>query len=236
MLNIYIGADPRERSAYQVAADSLARNSSQPVALHRLDADDLYRWRMLWRPVERSVGRMIDHLSGATQSTAFATSRFLVPFLQRTGWALFVDCDIVCVDDIARLFALADQSKAVMVVKCIHRPIETTKMDGQAQLTYDRKNWSSVVLWNAEHPAHHRLSLADVNSMPGDRLHQFYWLRDDEIGALPDRWNWLCGVQPRPDSIGIAHYTMGGPWLASREPQDYDDVWHRAAEAAGVSL
>ena len=51
-------------------------------------------------------------------------------------------------DDPAKLFALADDQFAVMVVKHDHQPTETTKMDGQLQTVYARKNWSSVILWN----------------------------------------------------------------------------------------
>ena len=32
-----------------------------------------------------------------------------------------------------------------------------------------------------------------VNSETGSFLHQFKWLKDNEIGSLDERWNWLEG-------------------------------------------
>jgi lipopolysaccharide biosynthesis glycosyltransferase len=173
---------------------------------------------------------MIDHLSGAPQSTEFATSRFLVPFLHRKGWCLFTDCDVVFLGDISELFALADSRYAVQVVKHQHNPVESVKMDGQAQTSYDRKNWSSVVLWNCDHPAHHRLTLGMVNWWPGACLHRFCWLKDDEIGSLPNEWNWLVGVQPKPADPKIAHFTLGGPFLPGWTSKEHDDIWLRARD------
>lgn len=40
-----------------------------------------------------------------------------MPHLAQTGWALFVDSDVVFLDDVAELFDQVDDSKAVMVVK-----------------------------------------------------------------------------------------------------------------------
>ena len=84
--------------------------------------------------------------------------------LAQTGWALFVDCDVVFRG--SPLAMPLDDSKAVMVVK--HRPLpaEGTKMDGQAQQAYSRKNWSSVIAFNCDHPANRRPHGGDL---PGHR-------------------------------------------------------------------
>jgi hypothetical protein len=233
MTAVYVGSDSREHEAYAVACASLARRARGLVEIHKLEAGELYRQRLLWRPIERTDnGQMIDHLSGAPQSTEFATARFLVPFLQRRGWALFVDADVVFLEDVAELFALADDRFAVMCVKHCELPQAGIKMDGQAQLPYPRKNWSSVVLWNCDHPAHHRLSLAMVNHWPGELLHRFAWLRDSEIGALPAAWNWLVSVEPKPEIPKIAHFTLGGPWLTGWRGGEYDEVWNAERNAA----
>ncbi len=229
MLQVYLGWDPREQSAYRVAQDSLVRNSSRPVAVHRLDAADLYLKRLLWRPVEHDGNRMIDHMSGAPQSTEFATSRFLVPFLQRTGWALFADCDVVFLGDVSDLFALADPRYAVMCVKHKNGHHEGLKMDGQIQTVYQMKNWSSVTLWNCDHPAHLRMPLALINQWPGELLHQFRWLRDSEIGELPAEWNWLVNIEPKPADPKIAHFTLGAPFIPGWKPAPNDEVWHAAS-------
>jgi hypothetical protein len=104
-------------------------------------------------------------------------------------------------------------------------------MDGQAQVAYDRKNWSSVVLWNCDHPANARLSLADINERPGRDLHRFYWLADSEIGELPPAWNWLVNVRPEPACVGIAHFTEGGPWLPTWRGAPNDELWWESSRA-----
>ena len=230
MLNLFIGYDPREDEAYRVACGSASMRSSVPVAIHKLDADELYRQRLLYRPVDQRDGRMWDHLSGAAQSTTFATSRFLVPFIHRTGWSLFVDCDVVVLADLAELFALADDRYALMCVQHAPLPESGIKMDGQIQSPYARKNWSSVMLINPAHSAWNRVSVPLINHYPGDLLHRFFWLRDSEIGALPAEWNWLVGIQPKPPTPKLAHFTMGGPWLQNWRGAEHDEIWLTARD------
>lgn len=231
MKTIFVGYDSREIPAFEVACHSAACQANLPVALKPLRADELYRQRLLWRPVETANGVSVDHLSGAAQSTEFATSRFLVPFLQRSGWALFVDCDVVFLADVAELFALADPRYAVMVVQHDHVPRESSKMCGQPQSAYRRKNWSSVILWNCDHRANLRLTPEIVNGWRGSQLHQFCWLADEEIGALPPEWNWLVGVQEKPAQPKIAHFTLGGPWLPAWRGAPHDELWLAAQRA-----
>lgn len=227
MRKVYIGSDRREMAAYEAAERSLIRHSPDCDVIP-LVADRLHDFGLLRRPTDRR-GQLYDIPSGAYASTDFAISRFLVPHLCQKGWALFVDADVVFLEDVGNLFALADESKAVMVVKHSNGHKEGTKMDGQVQASYHRKNWSSVVLWNCDHPANKRLSIQDVNERPGRDLHAFYHLHDEEIGELPDRWNWLVNVNPMPESPAIAHFTLGGPWLPSWEGAEHDDIWLRAA-------
>lgn len=225
---VYIGWDQRETEAYAVAENSLTRHASGPVDIKPLKLHQLYEERLLWRPVERVTDRMYDHLSDAPMSTEFAISRFLVPILQRSGWALFVDCDVVFLGDVSELFALAEDRFALMCVKHDHLPEVGVKMDGQLQVPYVRKNWSSVMLLNCDHPAWHRLTLQMVNHYPGDLLHRFCWLRDKEIGALPLAWNWLVGLEPKPEVPKLAHFTMGGPWLKDWQGAPHDELWLEA--------
>jgi hypothetical protein len=223
---VFIGHDDREQRAFDAAAASLQRIKPQVVPT-ALRADRLAACGLLRRPVDRRAGRY-DLVSNAPQATDFAISRFLVPMLAQEGPALFVDCDVVFLADVAELFALFDPSKAVQVVQ--HPPLlsEVEKMDGQAQIRYPRKNWSSVMLFNCDHPANRRLTLQDVNERPGRDLHAFYWLHDSEIGALPPEWNWLVGVQPKPTRPKLAHFTLGGPFLQGWPGAEHDEIWHGA--------
>jgi lipopolysaccharide biosynthesis glycosyltransferase len=151
-----------------------------------------------------------------------------VPIICQDGFALFTDCDVVFLDDVNKMLSEIKPGKAVYVVKHNHDGSETLKMDGQKQTSYPRKNWSSVMLFDCSHPANRRLSLESVNRMPGRDLHAFYWLADDEIGVLHPRWNWLVNVNLKPESTGIAHFTLGGPWIPNWENQAYDSIWHNA--------
>jgi lipopolysaccharide biosynthesis glycosyltransferase len=232
-VKVFIGHDRREQAAYDVAECSLRAHRWDveviPLRLDRLASSGLLRRHMDAR------GQLYDLASNAPCATEFAISRFLVPILCQSGWALFVDCDVVFLDNVAKLFALADPSKAVMVVK--HDQIGGgTKMDGQVQTHYARKNWSSVVLFNCDHPANRRLSLQDVNERPGRDLHAFYWLADSEIGSLPAEWNWLVNVEPKPEHPKIAHFTEGGPWLPSWRGAEHDEIWTQAARANVIEL
>lgn len=226
-VRVYVGYDRREEAAYQAARRSLKKVSPEAQLIkletERLEANGLFR-----RPMDRRGG-FYDFPSNAPCATEFAISRFMVPMLAHSGWALFVDCDVVFLSDVKELFALADHTKAVMVVKHAPQYGDEVKMDGQAQTRYHRKNWSSVILWNCDHPANRRLTVQDVNGRPGRDLHQFYWLHDDEIGRLPQEWNWLVGVQAKPMAPKIAHFTLGGPWFPTWKGAEHDEIWLEAS-------
>jgi hypothetical protein len=225
VLPVYIGFDSRERVAYDVAKFSLVEKSSKPMLVTPLMIQRLQASGLSERPYRIYRNSVWDVISDAPVSTEFANTRFLVPLLAQTGWALFTDCDVVFLSDVAELFALADPRYAVMCVKHEYEPQESEKMDGCVQTSYPRKNWSSVMLFNCDHPAHQNLTLSRINNAPGRDLHRFYWLADDEIGALPGEWNWLVGVQPKPLNPKIAHFTLGGPWLPEWKASDNDELW-----------
>lgn len=221
MNHIYIGYDPREHDAYLVARNSIERRASTPTLITPLTLRSV--GHIIPPPLIKD-GRMYDIESDAPQSTEFARSRFCIPSIHKKGWALFIDCDFLCLADIQELFDLADEKYAVMVVKHDYVPSETVKMDGQAQTSYSRKNWSSAILWNCSHEAHLRLTNYRLNAWPGRDLHAFKWLQDDEIGELPAAWNVLVDVQtvPQPKML---HYTLGTPNLIGYENCGYSNLW-----------
>ena len=223
-MKIWMGYDERERVAFDMAQRMLRRYDLEatPLEIERLAASGLLR-----RTVDRR-GQLYDLPSNAPCATDFAASRFLTPILAQTGWALFVDCDVAFLADPRQILFEADARYAVHVVKHNNGHKAGMKMDGQAQTLYPRKNWSSVMLFNCDHPANRRLTLADINERPGRDLHAFYWLADDEIGELSPEWNWLVGVQPKPETPKIAHFTLGGPWLRDWPGAEYDELWREA--------
>ena len=217
MISVYIGFDPREAVAFSVLTHSIHARATQPVSAAPLMLSQLQG--------------VLSRARHPLQSTDFSFSRFLTPYLSGfTGWSLFMDCDMLMLNDIAQLWALRDERYAVMVVKHDHVPKETTKFLGEPQSKYEKKNWSSVMLFNN---AKCRALTPDyVNTASGLELHQFKWLNDDAlIGDLPDRWNHLVGYNaPRTDAA-LVHYTLGGPYFSDYIDCEYAQEWCRERAA-----
>ena len=216
-LKVFVGYDTREDVAWQVCKHSIiSKNKNvdvQPLKLTELKDKGRY-----WRDIDK-LG-----------STEFTFSRFLIPELCNfNGWALFCDCDIVFINDVAELFAQADDKYAVMCAKHDYTPKEGTKMDGQTQTVYPRKNWSSVMLFNCGHPSNQKLTQDLVNSpdTTGKYLHRFSWLTDEEIGQFSHEWNWLVGwyKEPEDGTPKALHYTEGGPWFENYRNCEYNNIW-----------
>ncbi len=178
------------------------------------------------------AGVQWDDVSGAPVSTDFALARFWVPAIAgAAGWALFCDCDFMWRADVGELFAQANPKYAVMVVKHQHAPPESKKMDGQVQTQYARKNWSSLCLWNLSHAGTRRLSDWQLNNLAGRDLHAFSWLKDEEIGDLGERWNWLDGHSDPAIDPAAVHFTRGTPDMLGYTGTRYAGEWNRYAGA-----
>ena len=219
---IYVGYDRREDIAYQICRQSLIRNASAPLDIQPLIQDNLRAQGLYTRGT--------DPLA----STDFTYTRFFVPYLAGyRGWALFCDCDFLWLADIAELIASADDRFAAMCVHHDHRPTERHKMEGQQQTLYPRKNWSSMILFNCGHEANRALTPELANRETGKYLHRFGWLEDDQIGSLPEKWNWLEGWNDKPErgTPSAIHYTRGGPWFEDWKDVDYADHWLREESA-----
>lgn len=217
MIRIFIGYDPREAVAFSVLAHSIHVRASRPVTI---------------APLMRSqLKGVLTRSRHPLQSTDFSFSRFLTPYLSDySGWSLFMDCDMLMLDDVAKLWDMRDDRFAVMVVKHEHVPRETTKFLGEPQSRYEKKNWSSVMLFN--NARCRALTPEYVNTASGLELHQFKWLEsEEEIGALPDRWNHLVGYNPPRRDAALVHFTLGGPYFEPYRDCEYADAWRAEREA-----
>ena len=215
-LNIYIGYDSKEDIAYRVCKHSILKRSTADIKVISLKLYELVTSKM--------YSRDIDPLA----STEFTYSRFLVPALNKyNGWAIFCDCDFIFFEDVSKILENIDDSKALYCVKHDYTPKEKHKMDGQKQTIYPRKNWSSMILFNCAHPSNKKLNIDLVNSETGSFLHQFKWLKDDEIGSLDERWNWLEGwTSNHNNNLPFAvHYTRGGPWFDEWQDVEFANEW-----------
>ena len=210
-IRVFIGYDRHETAACTALTHSIQERASRPVSITQINLaqlSDIYH-----RPVE------------SLASTEFSFSRFLVPYLcDYQGWAIFMDCDMLCRTDIAELWDTRDPNYAVQVVKHDHKPANTVKFNDNVQTRYAKKNWSSVMLMNCSECTN--LSLDYVNSASGLELHQFKWLADDSrIGELPHGWNHLVDYDLYSVEANLVHFTEGGPYFSQYRHVDYADEW-----------
>ena len=200
-LRVFIGYDPREKIAYHVLSQSILANSSMPVTISPINLKNLRKFYK--RPKERK------------HSTEFSISRFLTPYLSNyKGYSLYLDCDFIVLEDIAKLLSLVSKNsnKTVWCVK--HKdylPKDKTKFLREKQIPYAKKNWSSFMIFN--NAKCKILTPKLVAKANGLYLHQFKWTKEKLIGSLPNNWNILVEEQKIPKKINALHYTLGGPYF-----------------------
>lgn len=224
MVRVFIGHDRREEVALAVLSHSIQARASRPVAVTPV---------ML-----RQLNGIFERQRHSLQSTDFSFSRFLVPYLcGYTGWAIFMDCDMLVLDDIVKVWNMRDSRYAVLCVKHSHHPNEDTKFLGQAQTRYEKKNWSSFMLMNCARCT--ALTPGYVNAASGLDLHRFRWLGNDQlIGEIPHRWNHLVDYDTGVpvEQVSNLHFTSGGPYFPDYQNCGYADLWRREHQMMSVPL
>lgn len=192
-------------------------------------------------------GGYSDRLDRRPFSTQFAFTRFLAPllqarmeaekrFVQEVDLVAFVDCDFLFKGDIRKLFEDIRKDpdfdkKAVWCVKHNFNPTEQSKMDNCDQFKYNRKLWSALMVFNMakfRDPLDKKLYVQDVNSKTGQYLHQFQWLSDDEIGDIPESWQFIPNhseLRVPFEEIKAIHYTRGVPTMGISEGELYDQEY-----------
>lgn len=188
MNRIFIGFDHRQCVSYTALHTSIITQSTEPCSITPLVLHQL--------PLKR-VGL-----------TPFTFSRFLVPYLcDYKGWALFLDIDMILLDDITKLFSVADEEKAVLVSK-----------------NEKKFEWASAILFNCGHEANKILKPEYIEQANG--LHQIKWLDENLIGDIPPEWNHLVGYdQPRTDAK-LIHFTQGVPVFKETAGCEYSGEWN----------
>lgn len=214
MLRLFVGYDKVESVAYHVFCESVISRCSMPISITPICLSHL--------------GDCYSRARDPKQSTEFSFSRFLVPYLcDYQGLAIWCDGDMIIRTDLHEVFSNVPfgTDKAVFVVKHDYEPKEGTKFLGNLQSTYDKKNWSSVMVFNNEKCK--ALTLERVNNASGLHLHQFKWLKDDSlIGELPPDWNHLVGEYPEDSDAKLVHFTNGSPCFSRYKDCEYSREWH----------
>ena len=213
IVDIVVGFDQREAVAYHTFTQSIIEKSTMPVRFLPLSINSLSNYN------ER-------HKDG---SNDFIYSRFLVPYLMNfKGWAIYADGDMVCLEDIKKLWDLRDKNYAVQVAKHNYKTKIEEKYWGNKNESYPRKNWSSLILWNCEHEVHKILSPDFIEKQSGAFLHRFSWIKDEEIGELEKEWNWLALEYEEKKDINLIHYTIGTPCFKEYENKSLSSYWKKA--------
>ena len=100
MINVYIGFDEGEKVAFHVLSESIRRHASEPVSI---------------TPICYSQIKEFTREKQPNQSTDFAFSRFMVPYLSNyKGWSIFMDCDMLFRGDIVELWNMRTFKYSVM--------------------------------------------------------------------------------------------------------------------------
>ena len=213
IVDIVVGFDQREAVAYHTFTQSIIEKSTMTVRFLALSINSLSNYN------ER-------HKDG---SNDFIYSRFLVPYLMNfKGWAIYADGDMVCLEDIKKLWNLRDKNYAVQVAKHNYKTKIEEKYWGNKNESYPRKNWSSLILWNCEHEVHKILSPDFIEKQSGAFLHRFSWIKDEEIGELEKEWNWLALEYEEKKDINLIHYTIGTPCFKEYSNTSLSSFWKKS--------
>lgn len=210
-VKLYIGHDSKQSGIVDTCRLSIKDHSEikiETIFLNSLRSNGLF-----WR-------------AQAEGSTDFAFTRFLTPYLKGFyGYAIFCDSDFIWNCDPLELLDVVDKTKAVSVVQhnIQQNQIKPLKMDGQKQIWYPRKNWSSLMVFNCNHAFVKRLTPLTVSESPAGYLHEFQWCNDKHIGNIPHTYNYLVGYYNDIVNPKAVHYTDGGPWHPGYENVEFAD-------------
>jgi len=228
-LKIFIGYDSRHNDATNVCHNSiletLDKRERDKVEIIHLDTSKIPGWEREYK----------------NQSTEFSYSRFLVPYLSDyKGISIFVDDDFIFRKNPLVLALFLTHNHSVACVKHDFEKKFDTKFNGEKDVWYPKKLWSSLMVFNNSHPDCKKLTLDSVQRESGKFLHQFEWTNDSKIADLPAKWNWCEGYHDVMDahkSLGL-HWTRGGPWIDDMNTTHiamlelYD--WYRLRRLVGV--
>lgn len=195
MIRIFIGLDERQPIAAQVLIHSLYSRSSVPLSITPLVLSQL--------PIKRKG------------LTSFTFSRYTVPWLcEFRGRAIFMDADMLCLTDIAKLMDEADPLAAISVVK-----------------NERRFEWPSLMVFNCA--ACLKLQPDWIDSKETNPA-ALTWAK--QIGELPSEYNHLVGYDRQRKDAKIVHFTQGVPCWQETMDCEYATEWHAERKSANSSV
>ena len=221
-LNIYIGYDSRHTSVAE-----LNKKCLESSIIFGAGSGETYNQMDKWVPEIKflDISKIPEYTRDyANQSTEFTYSRFLIPYLENyEGFSIFLDDDILFTESILPMFYFLDLEDAVACIQYDFDKYVDTKFNGEKNVSYPKKLWSSLMIFNNAHEDCKKLTPEIVNTESGKYLHQFEWT--DKISEIPDWYVFTEGHDTeetnwRPSAY---HYTRGGPWI---EGMDTSQIEH----------
>jgi len=238
---VFIGYDSSQDAAAQACRRSIVAQDTT-VNVEYIKRSDLLERGLYWRQ---------DH---EYESTEFAFTRFLTPYLKGYyGYALFCDSDFIWRCSPRELLERVDPLDAVTVVKHNISPeqLKDEKMNGKKQVWYPKKNWSSMMLFNCEHPQvwypkknwssmmlfnceHPKtraLTPEVVSEAPASYLHGLEWTWDASVGSVDKTYNYLVGYYNDRIDPKVLHYTDGTPLHAGYENCEFAEEFMKYVQS-----
>ena len=222
-LNVYIGYDSRHQNLAELNKKCI-EHSTRYGAGGGTAHDLMNKWKpeINFLDISKIPEYTRDY---ANQSTEFTYSRFLIPYLENyEGFSIFLDDDILFTKSLWPMFYFLDPDDAVACIQYDFDKYPDTKFDGEKNVSYPKKLWSSLMIFNNGHEDCKKLTPEIVNTESGKFLHQFEWT--DKISQIPEHYVFTEGHDTRetnwrPSAI---HYTRGGPWIEGMDITEIDEL------------
>ena len=210
-LNIYIGYDSTHNGVEKLAKYSIEKSIEKSFMGSPKD-----RWSNFMPEIKMlDISKIPEYNRPyANQSTEFTYSRFLIPYLENyEGFSMFIDDDFFFTSSILPMFYYLHPDDAVACIQYPQYKHDDTKFNGEVNIDYPCKLWSSLMIFNNGHEDCKKLTPEVVNTWTGAQLHQFTWT--DKISKIPEKYIFTEGYDD-PETKWSAsgyHYTRGGPWI-----------------------
>ena len=210
-LNIYIGYDKNHNGIEKESKFSIEKSIEKSFS--RGKYEDAYKWKPEIKFLD--VDTIPEYTRPyANQSTWFTYSRFLIPYLENyEGFSIFLDDDFFFKKSPLPMFYYLSPEDAVACIQYPQYKHDSVKFDGEVNIDYPCKLWSSMMVFNNGHEDCKKLTPEVVNTWTGAQLHQFEWT--DKISKIPEKYIFVEGYdnpEDKWDWSGI-HFTRGGPWI-----------------------
>ena len=221
-ITIYIGYDSRHKDIAELSAKCVKSG-----ILDGAGRGDIHDLLGDWTPEVKflDISKIPEYnREYANQSTEFTYSRFLIPYLENyEGFSIFLDDDILFKDSILPMFYYLDLDDAVACVQYDFDTYAETKFNGEKNVSYPKKLWSSLMIFNNGHEDCKKLTPEVINTESGKYLHQFEWT--DKISEIPEWYVITEGHDTQEEKwrASAIHYTRGGPWI---EGMDTSEIEH----------